>query len=291
MWVNRILTALALSLGFSAAGDSARAATCGPDALGVSRTIAIGAPIHVGLKTYPQTLDLKDHEVVLTFDDGPAPTTRRVLDALDAQCAKATFFLIGRNAAAMPQIVRREIADGDTVGSHSNSHPMLRSLPLAKAEADIDAGAAAVDKAAGGKESKFFRFPGFADSPALLSALDARKMPVFGADLWASDWNAMSAHEELDLLMGRLRRAKGGIILLHDTKKQTADMLPALLAALKAEGFHLVHLVPGDLAPATRPAPSGWKSETDATLRKMGVKGASDAMPVREQKEPAGQGM
>ncbi|HUO53488.1 MAG TPA: polysaccharide deacetylase family protein, partial [Rhodoblastus sp.] len=187
--------------------------------------------------------------------------------------------------------VRREVADGDTVGSHSNSHPMLRSLPLAKAEADIDAGAAAVDKAAGGKESKFFRFPGFADSPALLSALDAKKMPVFGADLWASDWNVMTPHEELDLLMGRLRRAKGGIILLHDTKKQTADMLPALLAALKAEGFHLVHLVPGDLAPATRPAPSGWKSETDATLRKMGVKGASDAMPVREQKEPAGQGM
>lgn len=265
-----LMIALAL---LGAAAAPTRARECGPEALGVSRTVAIGAPAHVGLKTYPQTLDLKDHEVVLTFDDGPAPTTRRVLDALEAQCAKATFFLIGRNAAAMPDIVRREIADGDTVGHHSNSHPMLRSLPFDKAMADIDAGAAAVDKAAGGKDSKFFRFPGFGDSPALLAALDDKAMPVFGADLWASDWNVMTPQDELDLVMGRLRHSGSGIILLHDIKKQTADMVPALLAALKAEGFHLVHLVPGDSPPALKQAPAGWSSETEATLRKMGVNG------------------
>ncbi len=291
MWVKKALIALGL---LSALGGAARAGACGPQALGVSRTIAVGGPVHVGLKTYPQTLELKDHEVVLTFDDGPAATTARVLDALEAQCAKATFFLIGRNDAAMPAVVRREIADGDTVGSHSYSHPgdTLRRLPFAAGLAEIDKGAAAVDKAAGGKESKLFRFPGFGDSSALLATLDQKKVPVFGADVWASDWNAMTPQEELDLLMGRLRRSGGGIILLHDTKKQTADMIPALLAALKAEGFQLVHVVPGDAPPALKQAPAGWTSETDATLRKMGIEGPRKAgaprmdVPLQEQREP-----
>jgi len=288
--------AFALLASFSAAGAETGAAArtdhCGPDALGVSRTIAIGGSPHIGLKTYPQTLDLKDHEVVLTFDDGPAATTPRVLDALAAQCAKATFFLIGRNAAGLPSLVRREIAEGHTVGSHSNSHPNLPNLPLEKALADIDAGVAAVDKAAGGKDSKFFRFPGFVDSPALLAALDKKGMPVFGADLWASDWNVMTPQEELDLLMGRLRRSGGGIVLLHDIHKQTADMIPALLAALKAEGFHLVHIVPGDSAPALRQAPAGWTSETEAITQKMGVKGPrrrEKAAPPPKAAAPEGQ--
>jgi peptidoglycan/xylan/chitin deacetylase (PgdA/CDA1 family) len=301
MTANKALIAVGLLWALSGvaraeSGSAMKSAACGPEALGVSRTLAIGGSPHVGLKTYPQTLDLKDHEIVLTFDDGPAATTPRVLDALAAQCARATFFLIGQNAAGMPRLVQREIAEGHTVGHHSYSHPMLRSLPLDKAMANIDQGVAAVDKAAGGKDSKFFRFPGFADSPALLETLDKKGMPVFGADLWASDWNVMTPKEELELLMGRLRRAGGGIVLLHDIHKQTADMIPELLKTLKAEGFHLVHIVPGDSPPALKQAPAGWTSETDATLQKMGVRGAAkrprtpapqgDA-PIQEQKDPA----
>jgi peptidoglycan/xylan/chitin deacetylase (PgdA/CDA1 family) len=294
MSANKALIAFGLLLALDGA---AQAASCGPEALGVSRTIAIGGSPHVGLKTYPQTLDLKDHEVVLTFDDGPAATTPRVLDALAAQCARATFFLIGRNAAGMPRLVQREIAEGHTVGHHSNTHPMLRSLYPEGALSDIDKGVAAVHAAAGGKDSKFFRFPGFGDSPALLEALDKKGMPVFGADLWASDWNVMTPQEELDLLMGRLRRAGGGIVLLHDTHRQTADMIPAFLKALKAEGFHLVHIVPGDSLPALKQAPAGWTSETDAILHKMGVSGAAKRVktthapkgdaPILEQKDSA----
>ena len=79
----------------------AEAAACPPDALGTSRVLEVGAPggLQIGLKTYPQTLQLEDHEVVLTFDDGPNPgTTDRILDALAKQCVKATFFVIGRDA-------------------------------------------------------------------------------------------------------------------------------------------------------------------------------------------------
>jgi peptidoglycan/xylan/chitin deacetylase (PgdA/CDA1 family) len=244
---------------------------CGPDALGVSREIAVGGAPRIGLKTYPRTLALDDHEVVLTFDDGPSPVTRKTLDALAAQCAKATFFLIGRNAEAMPELVRREVAEGHTVGSHSWSHPAksLRALDLAAGVAEIERGDRAVQTASGGKASHFFRFPGFGDSPALLEAAAKRDMPVFATDLWASDWNPMTSERELKLVMTRLRKAGRGIILLHDIHKQTADMIPALLKTLKAEGFRLVHLVPGPKTPDLRDAPAGWSSETEAFYRKM----------------------
>jgi peptidoglycan/xylan/chitin deacetylase (PgdA/CDA1 family) len=155
----------------------------------------------------------------------------------------------------------------------------MSKMTFDAAMADIDRGAAAVDKAAGGKASKFFRFPGFVDSPTLLAAVEKKNMPVFGTDLWASDWTPMTPEAELDLLMRRLRRAGRGVILLHDIKKQTADMLPALLAALKAEHFQLVHVVPGDAPPPIRQAPAGWTSETEAINKKLGLYGTRAEKP------------
>lgn len=266
MLVKKRLIFVALLVG---AAGTARA--CGPDALGVSRVIEVGGAPQVGLKTYPRTLALADHEVVLTFDDGPSSATPKVLEALAAQCAEATFFLIGRNAQERPELVRREIAEGHTVGSHSWSHPSksLRALELAAGIEEIERGDRAVQTASGGKASHFFRFPGFGDSPALLEAAAARNMPVFGTDLWASDWNPMTSQRELKLLMFRLRKAGRGLILLHDIHRQTAGMIPELLRTLKAEGFKLVHLVPGTSAPELRLAPSGWSSETEAYYSKL----------------------
>ncbi len=80
-------------------------------------------PGHYGRKHFPETLPLGPHEVVLTFDDGPnLPTTPMVLNALARECVKATFFLIGRNAEAHPDLVRKIAAAGHTVGHHSMTH-------------------------------------------------------------------------------------------------------------------------------------------------------------------------
>ncbi len=252
---------------------SAGAAPCPTDALGVSRVLRLGARggVDVGLKTYPQTLALADHEVVLTFDDGPASgTTQKVLAALAAECVKATFFLIGRNAQALPALVRREIADGHSVGHHTFSHPAatMRGLSETAAKMDIDKGFAADDKAAYGASGSeprtpFFRYPGFADTPQLNAWLASRGIAVFGADLWASDWLPMTPQAELDLILSRLDQTRGGILLMHDIKAQTAAMLPDLLRALKQRGFHIVHIVPGDEPPPLRQAPPGWSSETE----------------------------
>ena len=231
------------------------AASCpgNADALGVERVLAVDAATtpRVGRKHFPATLPLTRKEVVLTFDDGPWPgPTDRVLEALRHECVKATFFLLGRNAADHPALVRREAAEGHTVAHHSFSHPLLSRLSVHAAEAEIDRGIAAVEAALGRPGAStpaapFFRFPGFASSPALLDRMQQRGFVVFGADLWASDWNPMSPREELALVMQRLNAAGGGIVLFHDTKAQTAAMLPAFLRELKRQGYRVVHVVPG----------------------------------------------
>jgi len=254
----------------------ATALACPAGALGTSRTIEIGSEggLQVGLKTYPQTLQLADHEVILTFDDGPNPgTTDRILNALAEQCVKATFFLVGRHAESFPQLVKRAAAEGHTIGHHTYSHPerTLRFMGEEAAKADINKGFAADDNALYGKaeaEPKipFFRFPGFADTPALVGWLSSRNVAIFGADVWASDWEPQTPDEELDRLMRRLRQSKGGIVLLHDTKRSTALMLPALLATLKLEGFSIVHMIPGKIKPPLTTMPENWSSETNAII-------------------------
>ena len=118
--------------------------------------------------------------MVLTFDDGPKPgSTPRVLEALKHECVKASFFLLGRSAAAHPDLARRELDDGHTVAHHSFAHPLLNRMSASAAEAESDRGFAAVDtalygKAAAAPATPFFRFPGFASSPVLLDRLDRR---------------------------------------------------------------------------------------------------------------------
>jgi peptidoglycan/xylan/chitin deacetylase (PgdA/CDA1 family) len=284
--VQRFLIASAKNLasGLSAAFLSifffcCTAAACSPEALGTARVLTVGTTGGgtVGFKSYPQSLPLADHEIVLTFDDGPLPaTTGAVLKALAGECVRVTFFLIGRNAAAAPALVRREIAEGHTVAHHTMTHPplTLRNEPDELARADIERGMNADALAAYGvvdprPRVPFFRFPGFADTKPLVDWLAARNIVVFGADLWASDWLPMTPGQELELLMHRLERAKKGILLLHDTKRQTAEMLPNLLRELKRHDYHVVHIVPGPGPLQTAAALPQWTSETERTLRHM----------------------
>src|SRR5258708_34850444 len=112
---------------------TAQAAACPREGvLGTSRILHVDAATtpRVGLKQYPQTLPLWDHEVVLTFDDGPWPaTTPKVLVALAEQGVRATFFLIGKPASEHPELVRRIAAAGHTIGYHTRTHLSLMPCP------------------------------------------------------------------------------------------------------------------------------------------------------------------
>jgi peptidoglycan-N-acetylglucosamine deacetylase len=233
---------------------TAVAAPCpgNPEALGTERVIEVDSRStpRVGRKQFPSTLPLGPKELVLTFDDGPWPgTTPKVLDALKSECVRATFFLLGRNSAAFPQLARRGLSEGHTVGHHSYSHPLLNRMSVTKAEAEIDRGIAADELALYGARrttptTPFFRFPGFAANGALVERINQRGMVVFGADVWASDWVKMGSEQELRLILSRIERVGRGIVLFHDTKAQTAQMLPAFLRELKRRGYRIVHVVP-----------------------------------------------
>ncbi|WP_342733887.1 polysaccharide deacetylase family protein [Bradyrhizobium sp. B117] len=234
------------------------------DALGTARVLAVDAALfpRVGLKNFPETLPLADHEVVLTFDDGPrTPNTDKVLAALAQECARATFFLVGRSSAEFPELVRRMAAQGHTVAHHSWSHPMMSKMSFEQAKEDIERGITAVEMALNGVSTKmpstpFFRFPYFDATPATLDLLLARGIVVFGADLWASDWENITPEQELTILIERLEAPRKGIILLHDAQTRTAAMLPGFLRYLHQNGYRIVHLVPAAAKSAEAPLTS-----------------------------------
>jgi peptidoglycan/xylan/chitin deacetylase (PgdA/CDA1 family) len=236
-----------------AASAAADAAACPrKDALGTSRVLTVAPKTYprVGLKSFPQTLPLADHEIVLTFDDGPRPPyTQKVLAALAQECVQATFFLVGKSSAEFPELVRRIAAQGHTVAHHSWSHPMTSKIGFDHARDDIDRGIAADEKALNGvatttPSTPFFRFPYFDSTPATLDLLQSRGIAVFGADLWASDWEEMTPEQELKKVTERLEVARKGIILLHDAQARTAAMMPAFLRYLRENGYRVVHIVP-----------------------------------------------
>lgn len=248
-------TALGAVLAALAGTASAGAADCPrKDALGTSRILSVDAKTtpRVGLKSFPQTLALADHEVVLTFDDGPhPPTTSKVLAALAQECVRATFFLIGLHASEHPDMVKRIAREGHTIGHHTFSHPFMARIPFEKARSEIDRGIAADEMALHGASTTtpstpFFRFPYFEATQAQLDLLQSRGIVVFGADLWASDWNEMTPEQELKLVTERLAAAGKGIILFHDPKARTAAIMPAFLRYLRENGFRVVHVVPAD---------------------------------------------
>jgi peptidoglycan/xylan/chitin deacetylase (PgdA/CDA1 family) len=250
--VMRTFDAAILAL-LACTGAAQAAAECPrKDALGTSRVLTVDPATYprVGTKSFPDTLPLQDHEVVLTFDDGPWPSTdKKILAALAQECVRATFFMIGKPASEHPELVRRIAALGHTVGHHTWTHHNLKYMKPDDAIGEIDKGIAAVETALHGRatttpSTPFFRFPFFEMSPETLANLEKRGIAVFGADLWASDWNKMTPQEELKLLTGRLDAAGRGIILLHDPKAQTAAMLPAFLRYLRDHNYRIVHIVP-----------------------------------------------
>src|ERR1700676_4921655 len=187
---NAWAAALAVSMAWTAAASAADCPRKGT--LGTSRLLRVDAATspQVGLKSFPQTLPLGDHEVVLTFDDGPWPsTTAKVLAALAHECVRATFFLIGKSASEHPDLVRRIAAEGHTIGHHTWLHRSLMRIPPGETTEEIDRGIAADEMALHGVATRipstpFFRFPGFETTPATLALLQSRGIVVFGTIFW-----------------------------------------------------------------------------------------------------------
>jgi peptidoglycan/xylan/chitin deacetylase (PgdA/CDA1 family) len=248
--------------------QAAPAADCPghPNALGTSRTLVVDPRQHpiIGSMQYANTLPLGDHEVVLTFDDGPLPKySSQILDILAAHCAKATFFLVGQQARAYPEGVRKVRDAGHTVGTHTQTHPSnMQRMPIDRARQEIDDGIASVTAALadGSAPAPFLRIPGLARNDAIEEYTESKGLQIWSADFPADDWHHISAGRVYDLAMQRLEAKGRGILLLHDIQPRTVAALPRILDELKARGYRIVHVVPATSdRPATPTEPQQWQ--------------------------------
>src|SRR6195256_3755105 len=248
--------------------QTASAADCPghPDALGTSRTLVVDPREHprIGTMQYPETLPLEDHEVVLTFDDGPLPhNSNQVLDILASQCVKATFFTVGRMAQAYPEGVRKLRDAGHSIGSHSQNHPLsMNRMPIEHARQEIDDGIAAVKAALGDDAAlaPFFRIPGLLRAEGVEDYLASQGIQTWSADFPADDWRHIPSSRVYELAINRLEAKGKGILLLHDIQARPVAPLPRILHERKARGYRIVHVVPATPElPATPTEPQQWQ--------------------------------
>ena len=237
-----------------------------PDALGTARTLVVDPREHprIGTMQYAETLPLADGEVVLTFDDGPLPRYRnRILEILASQCVKATFFLVGSQARANPEGVRKVRDAGHTVATHSQNHPTgMHLLPIERVQQEIDEGIASVSAALGDgtAPAPFFRVPGLARAEGIEQYAALKGAQVWSADFPADDWRPVSPARVYELAMRRLEAKGKGILLLHDIQARTVAALPKILQEMKARGYRIVHVVPATAELAATPTePRQWR--------------------------------
>ncbi len=200
------------------------------------------------------------HEVALTFDDGPDPVwTPKILDILHDKGAPAAFFLLGQQAENYPGVVRRIVAEGHEIGSHTYTHANLSLAGEQRTRIELDATQRLLQTITG-RSTTLFRPPYEADSrPSQLSevtplvvAQDLGYITVMES-IDPEDWERPGA----DVILQRVKqqRRNGSIILLHDAggdRSQTVAALPQIIDYLRARGDQIVSI--GQLLGLTRDA-------------------------------------
>ncbi len=194
--------------------------------------------------------------LAMTFDDGPHPQhTPRLLDMLKQRGLKATFFVVGQNAAQYPEILKRIAAEGHELANHSYTHPILNPLGEGGIREQLDKTHQAV-LGATGVTMKLLRPP----YGALTENMRRWTYQTFGyrTILWdvdPLDWKVRDAARVQSEILGHARA--GSIVLAHDIHKSTVDAMPETLDALAAKGFKFLtvsELLAMDKPAAAKPA-------------------------------------
>lgn len=176
--------------------------------------------------------------VALTFDDGPHPVwTPKVLDSLKARGIKATFCVIGRHAAAYPQLIARMVREGHTMCNHSWNHEFkLGSWTEAQIRVNMQLTNNAIQKAVPGVPIPYFRHPGGRWTSAAVRVakqLGMRSMD-WAVDPW--DWDRPGTNAIINRVLRNTRA--GSIVLLHDgggDRNQTLAALPHIISSLRSK--------------------------------------------------------
>jgi peptidoglycan/xylan/chitin deacetylase (PgdA/CDA1 family) len=213
----------------------------------------------------------------MTFDDGPHPQhTPRLLDMLKQRGIKATFFVVGQNAAQYPEILKRIAAEGHELANHSYTHPILNPLGEGGIREQLDKTHQAV-LGATGVTMKLLRPP----YGALTENMRRWTHQTFGyrTILWdvdPLDWKVRDAGRVQSEILGHARA--GSIVLAHDIHKSTVDAMPETLDGLAAKGFKFVtvsELIAMDKPGAAKPAPAPAPAAKSASKSHAKQEGAS----------------
>ncbi|MSQ80078.1 MAG: polysaccharide deacetylase family protein [Flavobacteriaceae bacterium] len=174
----------------------------------------------------------EEKEIFLTFDDGPTPNiTDKVLNILAGYNAKATFFCLGKNAEAHPEILAALTAAGHSIGNHSYSH-------LSGWDIDTQTYLEDIKKASGYIESKLFRPPYGKVKLNQAKALQ-KEYSIIMWSLLSGDFDRKLDREK-SLQIMETKAKPGSIIVFHDSVKAAENMyyiLPKLLESLASKGF------------------------------------------------------
>jgi len=182
--------------------------------------------------------DTSAKEVWLTIDDGPTDDTRAILDLLDAQGAKATFFVKGTLAEARPELVQEIAGRGHGVANHSYSHPSgsFWCLPPARIQAEIDGCSRVLG------DVRWFRAPVGMKNPFVHPALARRGMRLIGWTVRGFDAVASDPEQ----IVARLKPgiAPGAIVVLHQGREWSVRTIERVVLEVQAMGYRFV--VPED---------------------------------------------
>jgi cellulose synthase/poly-beta-1,6-N-acetylglucosamine synthase-like glycosyltransferase/peptidoglycan/xylan/chitin deacetylase (PgdA/CDA1 family)/spore germination protein YaaH len=203
--------------------------------------------------------------IALTFDDGPDPRwTPAILDILKRENVAATFFIIGKNGQAYPDLMRRIVNDGHEIGNHTFTHPNVGEIPLRVTELELNATQRLIESVVG-RSTVLFRPPYFGDAEAdkpqeVEPAILAQQLGyiMVGVRIDPDDWQLpVTADQIVSRTMARAGdtnpETRGEVVLLHDSggdRSATVEALPRLIHDLRAKGYRFVPV--SDLAGLSR---------------------------------------
>lgn len=212
----------------------------------------------------------KPRKIALTFDDGPDPVwTPKILDILKQENAKATFFIVGENGQANPDLVKRIVAEGQEIGNHSFTHPNLGEVPRAVTDLELNATQRLIESLTG-HSTRLFRAPYFGDAEPrtpdeVEPTVQAQNLGYIsvGLHLDPDDWKLKnddgSPHTADQMVEEVLKQAaittpeeRGNIVLMHDSggdRSATVEALPKLIHELRSRGYEFTTIA--DLANMT----------------------------------------
>ena len=201
----------------------------------------------------------KGKELALTFDDGPGPYTEELVGVLNRLHVHATFFAIGEEERYFSGGTRLELRSGDTVGDHTETHPMMAALSRHDQHEELLEQIARIELL-GGPRPRLFRPPYGSFDATTFKELHAMRLLMV---LWSTD----TADYTLPGVQAIVQRAlagahPGAIILMHDAggnRAETIAALPAIIAGLRRRGLLPVtipRLMLDDPPPAGRPIPT-----------------------------------